>query len=428
MHHNVHRDASMSGTTECTLFDRLADCGSTSPSRTVDHLDSPTGARHGSIRQRPPPRPMGRRHRTRTTAARPDHRNGRPVPAVATVRQDPAGREPLRPRRDRTDADERRDHLRLQVRQRPPDQLDPRPADGHRIRRARRRRHRLSDHDLGDDAAHRAPHRCDLGDGRQGCSRPPDATHHGDDRLGRTVRVPGARHSAPTSGINTLRVFDIDPAAMAKFERNAIGARLRRDAVRRRRTCDHRRRDHHDLHRRQAQRDDPHRRDGRSAPARSAADRTPHQRDRRRLPGQDRTRHRTRQARHRSSSSTPSSRSSRARSSSSRTTGRSPNCGRCSRARRPVAASDDEITIFDSVGFAIEDFAALTFLNDRLDGTDYYDEIDLVAEPERPEEPVRARRRPTSRRGRLMTAAAVTVHRTARTHARRCRSRRRRRW
>jgi len=41
----------------------------------------------------------------------------------------------------------------------------------------------------------------------------------------------------------------------------------------------------------------------------------------------------------------------------------------------------DELTIFDSVGFAIEDFTALTFLNRRLDGTDYYDEIDLVAEP-----------------------------------------------
>ncbi len=46
--------------------------------------------------------------------------------------------------------------------------------------------------------------------------------------------------------------------------------------------------------------------------------------------------------------------------------------------------SDDEITIFDSVGFAIEDFAALKFLNSRLDGTDYYDEIDLIAEPEDP--------------------------------------------
>ncbi|WP_040494479.1 ornithine cyclodeaminase [Ilumatobacter nonamiensis] len=49
-------------------------------------------------------------------------------------------------------------------------------------------------------------------------------------------------------------------------------------------------------------------------------------------------------------------------------------------------SSDDELTIFDSVGFAIEDFAALVFLNNRLDGTDYYDEIDLIAEPADPKD------------------------------------------
>jgi len=48
--------------------------------------------------------------------------------------------------------------------------------------------------------------------------------------------------------------------------------------------------------------------------------------------------------------------------------------------------SANEITIFDSVGFAIEDFAALTFLNDRLDGTDYFEHIDLVAEPADPKD------------------------------------------
>ena len=47
----------------------------------------------------------------------------------------------------------------------------------------------------------------------------------------------------------------------------------------------------------------------------------------------------------------------------------------------PGRTADDQLTIFDSVGFAIEDFAALTFLNARLDGTDYYDELDLIAEP-----------------------------------------------
>ena len=50
----------------------------------------------------------------------------------------------------------------------------------------------------------------------------------------------------------------------------------------------------------------------------------------------------------------------------------------------PGRTADDQLTIFDSVGFAVEDFAALTFLNERLDGTDYYDDIDLVAEPSDP--------------------------------------------
>ncbi len=50
----------------------------------------------------------------------------------------------------------------------------------------------------------------------------------------------------------------------------------------------------------------------------------------------------------------------------------------------PGRTADDELTIFDSVGFAIEDFTALTFLNARLDGTDYYEELDLIAEPSDP--------------------------------------------
>ncbi|MEP1124517.1 MAG: ornithine cyclodeaminase [Ilumatobacter sp.] len=51
---------------------------------------------------------------------------------------------------------------------------------------------------------------------------------------------------------------------------------------------------------------------------------------------------------------------------------------------RPGRASDDEITLFDSVGFAIEDFTALKFLYDSITGTDYYETIDLIAEPTDP--------------------------------------------
>ena len=46
--------------------------------------------------------------------------------------------------------------------------------------------------------------------------------------------------------------------------------------------------------------------------------------------------------------------------------------------------SDQEITIFDSVGFATEDFSALRYLRDKVQGTGFYTEIDLVAEPEDP--------------------------------------------
>jgi ornithine cyclodeaminase len=46
--------------------------------------------------------------------------------------------------------------------------------------------------------------------------------------------------------------------------------------------------------------------------------------------------------------------------------------------------SDEQITIFDSVGFAIEDFSALRYLRDAVEGTEYYEEVDLIAEPADP--------------------------------------------
>jgi ornithine cyclodeaminase len=46
--------------------------------------------------------------------------------------------------------------------------------------------------------------------------------------------------------------------------------------------------------------------------------------------------------------------------------------------------SPDQITIFDSVGFATEDFSALRYLRDLVEGTDYYEEIDLLTEPKDP--------------------------------------------
>ncbi|MBW9210543.1 ornithine cyclodeaminase [Mumia sp. zg.B53] len=48
--------------------------------------------------------------------------------------------------------------------------------------------------------------------------------------------------------------------------------------------------------------------------------------------------------------------------------------------------SADEITVFDSVGFAIEDFTALRFVRDAVRGTSYEAALDLVAEPSDPKD------------------------------------------
>jgi ornithine cyclodeaminase len=44
----------------------------------------------------------------------------------------------------------------------------------------------------------------------------------------------------------------------------------------------------------------------------------------------------------------------------------------------------DQITVFDSVGFAVEDFAALRYARDATQGTAYPRSVDLIAEPANP--------------------------------------------
>ena len=44
----------------------------------------------------------------------------------------------------------------------------------------------------------------------------------------------------------------------------------------------------------------------------------------------------------------------------------------------------DQITLFDSVGFAIEDFSALRFVRERIAGTGFFEELDLLADPDEP--------------------------------------------
>ena len=43
-----------------------------------------------------------------------------------------------------------------------------------------------------------------------------------------------------------------------------------------------------------------------------------------------------------------------------------------------------QITLFDSVGFAIEDFSALRYVRDQLRSTGHYEELDLLADPDEP--------------------------------------------
>ncbi len=43
-----------------------------------------------------------------------------------------------------------------------------------------------------------------------------------------------------------------------------------------------------------------------------------------------------------------------------------------------------QITLFDSVGFATEDFSALRYVRDRIAGTGLYEELDLLADPDDP--------------------------------------------
>ena len=44
----------------------------------------------------------------------------------------------------------------------------------------------------------------------------------------------------------------------------------------------------------------------------------------------------------------------------------------------------EQITLFDSVGFAIEDFSALRYVREKIRGTSFYTDLDMVADPDEP--------------------------------------------
>jgi ornithine cyclodeaminase len=45
---------------------------------------------------------------------------------------------------------------------------------------------------------------------------------------------------------------------------------------------------------------------------------------------------------------------------------------------------EKQITLFDSVGFAIEDFSALRYIRDKLEETGHYQNLDMLADPDDP--------------------------------------------
>jgi ornithine cyclodeaminase len=50
----------------------------------------------------------------------------------------------------------------------------------------------------------------------------------------------------------------------------------------------------------------------------------------------------------------------------------------------PGRTSSSQITLFDSVGFAIEDFSALRYVRAKIEGTAFYAPLDLLADPDEP--------------------------------------------
>lgn len=50
----------------------------------------------------------------------------------------------------------------------------------------------------------------------------------------------------------------------------------------------------------------------------------------------------------------------------------------------PGRRNQNQITLFDGVGFATEDFSALRYICDKIEGTDLYQKLDFLADPDDP--------------------------------------------
>ena len=62
----------------------------------------------------------------------------------------------------------------------------------------------------------------------------------------------------------------------------------------------------------------------------------------------------------------------------------SQNYGRSYAGQTTGRSAERQITLFDSVGFAIEDFSALRYLRDQLERTGHFVQLDLLADPDDP--------------------------------------------
>ncbi|OIQ45446.1 MAG: ornithine cyclodeaminase [Roseobacter sp. MedPE-SW] len=52
--------------------------------------------------------------------------------------------------------------------------------------------------------------------------------------------------------------------------------------------------------------------------------------------------------------------------------------------QKPGRRDNKQITLFDSVGFAIEDFSALRYIRDRIKDTEFFIDLDMLADPDDP--------------------------------------------
>lgn len=133
--------------------------------------------------------------------------------------------------------------------------------------------------------------------------------------------------------------------------------------------------DHHNLHGGQGVCDDPDRQHGRCG--------HPHQRDRRRLSRQDRTASRHTGSRcdfRRVRTADADRRRDPADARGLSVT----EFWRVLRGEAPGRTDARQITLFDSVGFAIEDFSALRYIHGKLHGSDFFHQLDMLADPDDP--------------------------------------------